>query len=303
MDRPRSLTVLAWFLLFSGVFSLIGVFYLFVPGMRDVWESAGMDPQLVGLNAVVGGVVQIVAGRAILRADAWGRLLYLIYYPVALLISGLSYPSLFGAMLLPAVVFYGLVAFLLYRPAANDYFAGIYREDHDRRTALAAHRKSERTANDLLRVLGVCVLAFGVLMLFMSMMVVGVGATLDEGDGSLGAVLAFTGVPTVLSLGVGVLLWGPRRWAESLGWTLAVAGVLGAVYAVMLWYLTASGMWDELVGQMGGEALPEGVLDGIFAGTAAGIVVGLAGGALVWWQHRRDREAVDRTGPNPPADA
>ena len=302
MDRPRSLTVLAWFMLFSGVFSLLGVFYLFVPGMRDVWEAAGTDPQLVGLNAVVGGVVQIVAGRAILRADAWGRLLYLIYYPVALLISGLTYPDLFGAMLLPAVVFFGLVAFLLYRPAANAYFAGAYREDHDRRAALAAHRKAGRTSSDLLRVLGVFVLAFAVLMLFMTMMVAGI-ASFDEGGGSPGAVILFTGAPALLSLAVGALLWGPRRWAESVGWTLATAGVLGALYAAMLWYLTASGMWDEMVGRMGDEALPEGVLDGILAGTAAGVVVGIAGGALVWWQHRRDLQAVDRAGPDPSAEA
>ena len=69
-----------------------------------------------------GVLVMIVCGVSMLRGKAWARTTYVAWNVVGSVIAFATSP--FTTTLIPGVLFFLVVTFLLYRPAANAFFRG-----------------------------------------------------------------------------------------------------------------------------------------------------------------------------------
>ncbi|MDA8457025.1 hypothetical protein M4R22_19885 [Acidovorax sp. GBBC 3334] len=120
--RPRSVTVAAWFLLISAALALA----MSVASHGNPETAALMEQSLlpVPVQYVLsyGGLgLQIVCALAILKGLAWGRLLYAVWGSIGLSIGLFTSPVKLA--LIPGAVIFAIIVFLLFRSAANIYFA------------------------------------------------------------------------------------------------------------------------------------------------------------------------------------
>ncbi|MDA8519882.1 hypothetical protein [Acidovorax sp. NCPPB 4044] len=122
--RPRSVTVAAWFLLISAALALA----MSVASHGNPETAALMEQSLLPVPVPVqyvlsyGGLgLQIVCALAILKGLAWGRLLYAVWGSIGLSIGLFTSPVKLA--LIPGAVIFAIIVFLLFRSAANIYFA------------------------------------------------------------------------------------------------------------------------------------------------------------------------------------
>ncbi len=110
--RPTSVTVIAWIIIVSGGLSF--------------WFLLRPIAVLNVLWGLIHGTIALTSGIAMLRGLNWGRLLYLLYVPVAIILRLLLYG--FFPMLIVNVIWYAAFLILLTRPAASAFFAQQHEE-------------------------------------------------------------------------------------------------------------------------------------------------------------------------------
>ena len=120
--RPKSVGVIAWILIVTGGLSLASVFVF----LDSAEVQAAMAKNLLPIGVqnamtLVGGVLFLACGLAMLKGKGWGRLVY-VCWNVAILVVGL-FTSPVKTMLIPRVVVFGVSTYFLYRPRASAFFA------------------------------------------------------------------------------------------------------------------------------------------------------------------------------------
>ena len=121
MKRPTSITVIAWILLISSLFSIAANFYNMSNPLVLEMMARGALPISAQFGMIfIGLVVTIVASIAMLKGREWSRKLYLGWSALAMLVSLGTSPM--KVMLIPSFLVLALVAYFLYRPKANAYF-------------------------------------------------------------------------------------------------------------------------------------------------------------------------------------
>ena len=94
--RPKSVTVVAWSIILIEGLGLANTRQYAMLEFRHLWGTQ-MSSMLISLLwAVVGGLVGVVSGIAILRGRNWGRLLYLCFIPITTVLRLLQYGFLYG---------------------------------------------------------------------------------------------------------------------------------------------------------------------------------------------------------------
>jgi hypothetical protein len=121
MERPVSITVISWFLIVTGGFTLL---LLLNEDTWSYWELYEMNPWLGAFNSIIGSGVHIAAGALMLKRHRWGRIIYMVYYPVAVLITWIFFSSLVVSFLWFTILLYLAFIYFLFRSEANDYFDG-----------------------------------------------------------------------------------------------------------------------------------------------------------------------------------
>ncbi|WP_233863983.1 hypothetical protein [Paraburkholderia adhaesiva] len=125
--RPISLTIFAWL---SIVMSLLSV----LNALHTLNNSASMDLLSSGITrlparatiaiGIVTNAIYFVLGIAILKRRAWARTAYVVILVLGLILSLIiSKPGMY-AMIVPGILLAALIAYLLYRRPATDYFHG-----------------------------------------------------------------------------------------------------------------------------------------------------------------------------------
>jgi hypothetical protein len=120
--RPTSVTVVCWALIVIGVISPLSI----VGHMHDpiaiklMSQSPISIPIQYGLMCF-GLAVTLVSGIAMLRRKNWARFLYVCWSIAGFTISLATSPI--KTMMLPGIVIFLMLAFFLFRPKANAYFA------------------------------------------------------------------------------------------------------------------------------------------------------------------------------------
>lgn len=123
-ERPDSITILAWIMLFFGAsFFLISIFTINNPEVRAWISKNPISGPIQCLVPLADAIISIVAAIFIMRGANWGRLLYIwwgaFYFVIELLAlrtKGMTLTLIFGALYLIFVLF-------LLRPKASAYFA------------------------------------------------------------------------------------------------------------------------------------------------------------------------------------
>lgn len=122
--RPRSITIISWYLIISGAYMLIyfGLNYqLFdTPLMRNMMEKSPLPIEVQIAQIFVGGAITVITGLAMLKGQNWGRWLYFLWSALGLTVGLLTSPMKF--MILPGLLVFLVIAFFLFRPKANAYF-------------------------------------------------------------------------------------------------------------------------------------------------------------------------------------
>jgi len=127
-NRPNSVRVIAWLLIFMAGLSLItSILTLNDPKTSEImrrWISIPLSIQYILM--FIGITVQLISGVGILKGMNWARFLYVIFSIVGFVIG--IFISPFKIFIVTSIVVFIIVVFYLFRPSANDYFAG--REDN-----------------------------------------------------------------------------------------------------------------------------------------------------------------------------
>ena len=122
--RPTSVTVIAWFEIVTSGNILFKVIYYAKPEFRQLLEASGRSVATNVLWGIVGGVIGLVSGIAMLKGLNWGRLLCLCYPPVSIALTLLLYGFHRSKFFIVGVMIYIAELVFLTRPAASTFFAG-----------------------------------------------------------------------------------------------------------------------------------------------------------------------------------
>ena len=118
--RPRSITIISWFLIIAGVLSLISG----VVNTQNTQALALMAQSKIPVNiqllfVFLGGGATLASGVLILKGRSLGRLVYIGWTVVSLIVS--LFISQHKLMILPGLAFALLIIFFLFRPKANEF--------------------------------------------------------------------------------------------------------------------------------------------------------------------------------------
>jgi hypothetical protein len=124
--RPTSITVIAWILILMGGISLVTTTLMINPVMtnpaaRELLSKSPIPVPVQYAMTYVALLVMLVSGIAILKGQNWGRWLYVVGTVLGFLIGIITSPL--KSAMIPGFVVFVVVAFFLFRPKANRYFA------------------------------------------------------------------------------------------------------------------------------------------------------------------------------------
>jgi hypothetical protein len=121
VKRPASVTVFGWLLIVGGVYVIITKFSS-LPELKKVVNHSPLYIFYL-IYSYVKITFALVSGIAILKRQNWGRFLYLIVWIIDAVIYFMNprpmIPGEIGGIILTVITI-----FFLFRPKANDYFAG-----------------------------------------------------------------------------------------------------------------------------------------------------------------------------------
>ena len=119
--RPTSITVIAWILIVSALITLGSSYFAFKDPMVQEMLARNVIPVPVQYAlAFIGLCIQLVSSVAMLKAQNWGRLLYIGWGAIGLLLGLATSPAKLSMIL--GAIFYAVVVFFLLRPIAQAYF-------------------------------------------------------------------------------------------------------------------------------------------------------------------------------------
>lgn len=120
--RPLSLTIIAWFLVLTGLFSIYGVLTMgsnpVALRMIEQMHTSLRFQQAIG---VIGTIVALVSAYGVFRGLPWSRVLYVGWGIIGAIIALITSPMKSVAIL--SIIFLVIIAYFLFRPAADRWFA------------------------------------------------------------------------------------------------------------------------------------------------------------------------------------
>ena len=118
---PKSVTVISWFSIISGIGILVSLFFSFInPMIKDTLSKNLIPISVQYLISCAGVGITMVSGIMMLKGKNWARLLYVSWYIFSVGMSFLIAPN--KVMLLPSAVVAVVISFFLFRPNVNEYF-------------------------------------------------------------------------------------------------------------------------------------------------------------------------------------
>lgn len=123
MQRPTSLTIIGWLLIVFAAFGLISQLTMQNnPVAQQILAESPLPASVHIALGIVGALVSAASGYGILKGLNWSRFLYVGWSILGLAIALVTTP--FTSILLISVVVIAIIAFFLFRSAANAWFAG-----------------------------------------------------------------------------------------------------------------------------------------------------------------------------------
>ena len=121
--RPTSITVIAWILIvMCGISLITSTISLNNPMAKELMSRSPISIPIQYAMMYVGLLIILISGIAMLKGQNWARLLYVIWSIIGFVIGIATSPM--KAAMIPGFVVFLIIAFFLFRPKANEYFAG-----------------------------------------------------------------------------------------------------------------------------------------------------------------------------------
>jgi len=122
MQRPTSVTVIAWIIIvLSGISLISSTFSLNNPLARELMAKSLLPISVQFAMLYFGLLLSIAAGIWMLKGQNWARLLYVIWSIIGLVVGLITSPI--KVAMIPGLVFFIIITFFLFRPVANEYFS------------------------------------------------------------------------------------------------------------------------------------------------------------------------------------
>lgn len=122
MKRPTSVTVIVWILIVTGGISLVAsTVNLNNPMVAELMAKSPLPMPVQYLMLYAGFIITLISGLAMLRAQNWARFLYVAWSAFAFVVGLATSPM--KAAMIPGLVVFAVIVFLLFREKANDYFS------------------------------------------------------------------------------------------------------------------------------------------------------------------------------------
>ncbi|MET0320710.1 MAG: hypothetical protein ABW069_08325 [Duganella sp.] len=121
MKRPTSVSIIAWFLIVTAVLSgLSGIYAMNDPLTHALMAKSPLPVSAQYALMYIGLAITLAAATAMLKGRHWGRLLYVGWGVIGLVIGALTSPM--KAALIPGALLLIIIGFFLFRPKATAYF-------------------------------------------------------------------------------------------------------------------------------------------------------------------------------------
>jgi len=91
------------------------------PEVVKMMEMSAMSITMQYVLIILGSAIMLASGVLMLKAKGIGRIIYVGWTPIALLIGVITAPAM--AMMFPAIAMFIVIAFFIFRPKANEYFS------------------------------------------------------------------------------------------------------------------------------------------------------------------------------------
>lgn len=123
-ERPKSITVIAWFLIVTGAISIFtSLTGLNNPMVKELMAKSPLPISLQYIMLFVGLAVTITSGIGMLKGQGWARFLYVVWGVSGFLVGLVTSPM--KVAMIPGLVVFAIMTFFLYRPASNQYFVKV----------------------------------------------------------------------------------------------------------------------------------------------------------------------------------
>lgn len=234
--RPLAVSIVGWYLVIASIGSIVTLpILLYFPEGLEAYRKAGIAPTTAAITAIVGSLVCIVAGIAMMRGRAWGRTLWALYGLLSLVYTAWLYK--FQSMALVVVLPGILVAVTIYfltRPNVNAYFAGeVWQVPEETVQESGMPQEPARPPRALwMKVVGVILLVFAGLFLYM-LMIFAASVPANQIKQALPSLAVFAALLASFA-GAGMFLWGYWRWKILSGILLVCAGGIMLLIGLVL---------------------------------------------------------------------
>ena len=120
-ERPKSVTVIAWFLIVTGVISTFtSLSSLNNPMVKELMSKSPLPISLQYAMMYIGLAITVLNGIGMLKGQGWARLLYVVWGVFGSLVGLVTSPM--KVAMIPGLVIFAIIVFFLYQPAATQYF-------------------------------------------------------------------------------------------------------------------------------------------------------------------------------------
>ncbi|MEA3080630.1 MAG: hypothetical protein QOD54_298 [Sphingomonadales bacterium] len=119
--RPLSMTIIAWLLIVLTLFGLFGIVTMGSnPVAMKMLEQMHISLRLEQTYGLLGAVINLACAYAILKGLPWGRVLYVVWGVIGLVVGMYISPVKYAVVISLVVVV--VIAAFLWTNTANDWF-------------------------------------------------------------------------------------------------------------------------------------------------------------------------------------
>lgn len=285
IKAPLSVRIISWYFIIGSAISLLVMpFMLNNAQFRDAYHALNASPEAAVAVSVVGAIICLTAGIAMLRRRAWARVLILVYLPATLVYTLWMYNFVLQLVTILPVIICVLVFFFLTRRKVSIFFS----DNPEIETAVEASVRTQPPPpeNPLWRrILGVVLLVLAGFFLYLVSMSV---ASLPALSAASWRVFTWFGLPALAFLLAGNWLRSIRRWKTPTGVVfISCGGLLLLIGSALLWQNPLPAKDNQSVQTITVDSA-QLKRTGLRLSVAS-IPIALLGVGLIIWQRKEDK--------------
>lgn len=233
--RPLAVSIIGWYLIAASAIAVATLpFTLQSEEAQKVFAKLGTSQTLLIITSLLGSVLCLISGVAMLRCLAWGRTLWYAYGVTSAAYTFWLYGATMVFFTLIPVIMLAVTVYFLTRPHVNAYFAGeVWQTPEEMQPASDRPLLPARPPRALwMKVVGVILLVFAGFFLYM-LMIFAASVPAAQVEKALPSLALFAALLAGFA-GSGMFLWGYWRWKILSGILLVSAGGIMLLIGLVL---------------------------------------------------------------------